>query len=225
MEKVVESHRRDQNAEDLDDLYAVQDMCWEDFAIASNLTVKRSPEVQQPLENGSKSIQKPSRMRSSKPFSHGNPEDLQPVWRSGPHPAAPGGPFPEPPLPHLPGPVQDELRLWPHLVLARPPAPRTRRVRGTALPRLFALAEALKPWASENAIFRQAHVLFDRPCTDCSKGFGCWQKCRSCPCPAVIHPHKGTTLETCFIHAGSQELVDSLKSTTLCYESQLGMLG
>ena len=36
--------------EDLEELYGVQDMCWEDFAIASNFTIKRSPEVQQPLE-------------------------------------------------------------------------------------------------------------------------------------------------------------------------------
>ena len=28
-------------------MYAVQDMCWEDFALANGLVVKRSPEVQQ----------------------------------------------------------------------------------------------------------------------------------------------------------------------------------
>ena len=30
-------------------MYAVQDMCWEDFALANGLVVKRSPEVQQSL--------------------------------------------------------------------------------------------------------------------------------------------------------------------------------
>lgn len=34
-------------AEDLEAMYAVQDMCWEDFALANGLVVKRSPEVQQ----------------------------------------------------------------------------------------------------------------------------------------------------------------------------------
>ena len=34
-------------AEDLEAMYAVQDMCWEDFALANGMVVKRSPEVQQ----------------------------------------------------------------------------------------------------------------------------------------------------------------------------------
>ena len=48
MQKVVEKPRNAMHNKDLDDLYDVQDMCWEDFAIANNLTIRRSPEVQQP---------------------------------------------------------------------------------------------------------------------------------------------------------------------------------
>ena len=33
--------------EDLEEMYPVQDMCWEDFALSANLSVKRNPEDQQ----------------------------------------------------------------------------------------------------------------------------------------------------------------------------------
>jgi len=48
------------------------------------------------------------------------------------------------------------------------------------------------------SLARRQSAIMERPCHSCERGSSCWSSCKSgCDeiCPAVIHPHKGSTVD------------------------------
>ena len=103
---------------------------------------------------------------------------------------------PQPALPPLLGRLQDHLRLRCRLFAARP----------LEIPRLLAL-DAHPPGAlqaseghehvEEISVEWRSQMLWGRGCGACQQK-SCWRGCRdTCAplCPAVAHPHKGSTLD------------------------------
>eukprot|EP00435_Cladocopium_sp_Y103_P051981 s253_g16.t1 len=145
---------------DLEAMYAVQDMCWEDFALANGLVVKRSPEVQQItgyFQDLDHALHRPK---------------VDDLWRRN--------------LQCLSclDSCKSSCGCGPNRSLIE-------HIR-------LMVAHLNEYWNPQWSVWRKSHLLWARPCEECSSGFGCWSSCKSgCMkyCPAVVHPHKGTTLD------------------------------
>ncbi|CAK9063706.1 unnamed protein product [Durusdinium trenchii] len=158
---------------DLEEMYPVQDMCWEDFALSANLSVKRNPEDQQitGLFGDLDAALLPPPGRKPDAALRGKPDESVDVERN--------------------------LQCLGCLDSCK--------VRCACGPSwswsdrfLYLKAQVPQLWNRPWSIWRQSQLLWDRPCEDCHVGFACWDSCRDgclSLCPAVVHPHKGTTLD------------------------------
>ncbi|CAJ1375357.1 unnamed protein product [Effrenium voratum] len=136
--------------EELDAMYNVQDLCWEDFALQRNLSVRRNLEVQEML----------------RPFG-----DLD----QG---------------------IQDGTRNLDCLVCLDQCKTQCDCAEGYSLRQQFAWIWWFLAFTSYGMEQRQK-LLWSRPCGRCAVA-DCWPSCKAgClpGCPAMVHPHKNTTLD------------------------------
>jgi len=143
---------RGEELKELDDLYSVQDMCWEDFAISRGLQISRWMEVQQ--------------------MTHPHPYFLSKNLR-----------------------CLSCLDSCKTLCVCGPPHTWASKLR-YFWNELWAIVSLFRSRAS---LMVRASLIIQRPCSPClAGGDQCWFDCQSgCAhvCPAVVHPHKGTTFD------------------------------
>eukprot|EP00928_Gymnodinium_smaydae_P037050 TRINITY_DN25790_c0_g1_i1.p1 TRINITY_DN25790_c0_g1~~TRINITY_DN25790_c0_g1_i1.p1 ORF type:complete len:398 (+),score=33.59 TRINITY_DN25790_c0_g1_i1:52-1245(+) len=143
----------------MESMYAVQDLCWEEFAITQHLVIARWDEVQQII------------------WPRKNPEKRVGTRRED---------------------------TWNLRCMECLDACKT--MCGCAPSHsvwsliLFYLYSFVEVFSIESAYHGKRGILWNRPCRSCDSGHACWTKCTlRCHnyCPAVVHPHKGSTLD-CF---------------------------